>query len=65
MPLNLTSEDETNTFSYITQMQSIGFGMGATGVRRHVFHIAKKGVLGKHLSVITGLVCFSCDEEFN
>lgn len=40
-PFNLTAEEETKVVSYITKMQSIGFGLSATEVRRYAFQLAQ------------------------
>jgi hypothetical protein len=45
MPFNLTAEDEAKFVSYITEMQSIGFGLGATSFRRSLKKIENKDIL--------------------
>jgi hypothetical protein len=41
-PFNLTSDDDSNADSYLTEMQSVGFELNATDVRRFVIHIADR-----------------------
>jgi hypothetical protein len=47
----LTSNVDTKIVSYITEMQSTGFRLSATNMRRYVLHIVKKNEIEKIPSV--------------
>jgi hypothetical protein len=50
---NLTSEEETRIVNYITEMQSSGFELSATDLRRYTLQIAKRSVTRKIIISIT------------